>query len=262
MKSRRKSKKQKKINKKSYSPTGSIIGITSGYVSILLLLLYFMKKDKDKNKKNTRERSDTTISNDDASSPRYKNSIASLNTRRVSVNIDDEEDGNTIYEDSIEYSNKEIIDQFNKQTQIKQIGNIKEYLNKIDENDVKSLIQYIVMNNLTLTLPIKIQIILENESYFCIIGDDINNIDNIITIKVDSKDVDKDLNYTLQITCDIDTALNLILNVYNSKNRSTSFVYNYTRIPFSPSYYIPDCFKLYKKGIEIYIWDCAVNKNC
>jgi len=255
-KSKSKSKKQKKINKKSYSPTGAIIGITSGYVSIILLLLYFMKKDKDKTKKNARERSDTTISNDDAPSPGYKNSIASLNARPASLNIDYEED-DTIYEDSIEYSNKEIIDQFNKQKQIEQIKNIKEYLNNIEQDDVKSLIQYIVMNNLTLSSPTKIQIISENESYYCIILEDYS----IQTFINNSKKVDSQSDYTLQITCDIDTALNLILNIYNSENKSGSFTVNYVRIiPFS--YYIPDCFKLYKKGAEISIWNCAVNKNC
>lgn len=261
MKSRRKSKKSKrkskrKSKKKSYSPTGAIIGITSGYVSIILLLLYFMKKDKDKTEKNVRGRSDTSISNDDAPSPGYKNLIASLNTRRASINIDEEED-NTIYEDSTEYSNKEIIDQFNEQTQNEQIKSIKDYLNNIERDDVQSLIKYIVMdNNLTLTLPIKIQIISENKSYYCIIEDN-NNVQ--IIINYESKEVDKQADYTLEITCNIDTALNLILNVYNSKNRSISFSFNYKGLF---SYSITSCFKLYKKGTELSILECAVNKKC
>lgn len=302
---RKKSKKQKK-NKKSYSAAGAIIGITSGYVSILLLLLYFIKKDKDESKnvrersksviynddydnskfsnlfsyidinskpllpinidesKNLRERSDSVIFNDDLKSSNLFSSI-DINRKTLSpINNDDSENARersdsdgTIFEDTTEYTVEELIEKFNKEPQKEQIKTIKDYLEKIETEDVKNLIKYIVMNNKNIEIPVKIQIIIKKKSYFCIIGDT-NNIQIIIN---DSNIVDKQSNYTLKITCNIDTALNLILNIYNSKNIKLDFAYNYKKInPFAN--YIPDCFKLYKNGDEIDIWDCVVKKEC
>ena len=214
-----------------------------------------MKKDKDKTKKNTQLRADM----EDIEVPRKRSDSDT-------VYYDAEETEETVPQTTIPPTTptpsssitdiENEINEFKKQEQIDQIENIKKYLNNIGNDDVKSLIQYIVMNNSKLTLPIKIQIILENESYFCIIDDS----NNIATFKGDSK-VDNGSTYTLQITCNIDTALNLILDIYNSTNKPGMFVYNYTKLnPLSD--YIPDCFKLYKNGAEISILNCAKKQYC
>ena len=82
--------------------------------------------------------------------------------------------------------------------------------------------------------------------------------------KVQYEKVDNKSNYSLQFTCDIDTALNLILNIYNSESKQKSFFYNYKNPIsfFNNDKYITDCFKLYKNGEEINIWECVARKKC